>query len=133
VVLFRQLNPRIAPDDALYTGPPAGRRSGLYAAFLQVCNVTSEVRTTSDDVHLEDAFGERFAPRPERVAGRFAYRPTELAPGECLPGPNSTAEQSFDGAALVFEVPFESTRERPLILEIGDEAAAEPERIQLDV
>jgi hypothetical protein len=130
VVLFRQLNPRVAPDDALYAGPPAAPRSGIYAAFLRVCNESAEARTTTGDVHLEDAFGERFAPQPARVPDRFGYRPARLEPGECLPGPDSAAEQSFDGAALVFEVPFESARERPLVLEIGEN---ERKRIQLDV
>lgn len=33
---------------------------------------------------------------------------------------------------LVFDVPFESTAERPMVLEIGDPAGSEVARIQLD-
>jgi len=133
VVLFRQLNPSIAPDDALYDGPPAARANALFAAFVRVCNEGSQRRRVSEDVHLEDAFGEKFAPQPERVPDSFEYRAVELAPGECLPGRATPAEQTFDGAALVFEVPIASARERPLILAIRPNALEDPERIQLDL
>jgi hypothetical protein len=44
------------------------------------------------------------------------------------------ADRAFDGAALVFEVPYETTQERPLILEIRERGeGGEQARIGLDV
>jgi hypothetical protein len=34
VPTFRQLNPRIEPDDTFYDEPPPGEGSGVYAAFI---------------------------------------------------------------------------------------------------
>jgi hypothetical protein len=84
-------------------------------------------------VVLEDALGQTFRPLPARVPDRLGYSRTELAPGECLPDPDSSAEQTFDGAAVVFEVPIESTRERPMILEIRGRGLRPHARVQLDL
>lgn len=132
VVLFRQLNPSEPPDDALYEGDPPGGDEGAYAAFIRVCNASDQPRTPSRSIRLEDAFNQPFGPRAELVPDRFAYQPRRLEPGECLPAPNSAAEQTFDGAALVFRVPFRSVRERPLVLEISA-GQGRRARIRLDL
>jgi hypothetical protein len=49
------------------------------------------------------------------------------------PAPDSAADRTFDGAALVFEVPFESTAERPMVLEIAGPTGSGAARIQLDL
>jgi hypothetical protein len=133
VVLFRQLNVRGAPDDALWEGPPSRAGRGLYAVIVRACASGSEPARTSERLHLEDAFGERFAPRPDDTADEYEYAPVELEPGECTPAPGSAADRTFDGAALVFDVPFESTAERPMILEIADPTGSGTARIQLDL
>lgn len=132
VVLFRQLNPRITPDRALYEGPPLEQGQGLYAAFLLACNVSEEVQTPTADVHLEDAFGDEFEPLPN-VGDTFAYRPQPLRPDACLPTEGSAADQTFPGAALLFKLGFDDVRERPLILELRSQSDSETFRIQLDV
>jgi hypothetical protein len=130
-VLFRQLNVQVAPDDALWKGSPPRAGNGLYTVVVRACAAGPEPARMSERLHLEDAFGERFSPRPGDTADAYAYTPVELEPGECAPAPASAADRTFDGAALVFEVPFESTAERPMILEIADPTGSGAARIQL--
>jgi len=132
-VLFRQLNVRGAPDDALWEGGTPHSDRGLYAVFLRACAAGREPVRTSERIHLEDAFGQRFAPRAADTADTFEYSVTPLAPGECSPEAGSAADRTFDGAALVFSVPFASVQERPMILEIADPTGGGAARIQLDL
>jgi len=60
VVLFRQLNPNVPPDDALYEGDPPGRDEGAYAAFIRACNASEEPRTPTRSIRLEAAASVRF-------------------------------------------------------------------------
>ena len=129
VPTFRQLNPRIEPDDTFYDGPPPGEGSGVYAAFIQACNPQPPVETPSSRIFLEDAFGERFDP-VEQPDNELAYHPRPLQAGACLP--SESAATTADGAVLAFIVPFESTAERPMILVIRGKGAAE-RRIRLDL
>jgi hypothetical protein len=129
VATFRQLNPRIEPDDAFYDGPMPGVGSGVYAAFITACNSESREETPSSRIFLEDAFGERFEP-VEQPRNELAYDPRPLEAGECIP--SESAATKADGAVLAFIVPFESTAERPMILVIEGAAGAE-QRIELDL
>lgn len=133
VVLFRQLSPGTPPDDALWEGEPPPPGKGLYLAVVRACATGDGPARTSGDVRLEDAFGQRFEPRPAGTADEFEYSATELEPGECTPAAGSAADRTFDGGALVFDVPFDSTSERPLVLEIGDPGGSATARIQLDL
>lgn len=137
IVRFRQLNPRIPPDRAVVAGLPApAEGQAYYAAFLTACNRADTTRTTTARIHLEDAFGQRFAPVARSEESVFAYRARPLQPGTCLPVEDSPADRTVDGAALVFDVPVEAARERPMILELArrpggtGRAAA---RVQLDL
>lgn len=129
---FRQLNPRAQPGDDLYTGRPPGEGRGLYVLYLRACNDGDRPVRASRDVVVEDAFGETFAPRPGDVAPAFRYAPDgAIAPGTCAPASGTVARQRLEGGALVFTIPFEDARERPLILEVSDGEARG--RLQLDV
>lgn len=130
VPLFRELNPNVQPDRALYDGPPPAEGHGLYAAFLQVCNPGATTIEPTGRVALEDAFGQRFRPLPATDPD-LGYRPEPLAARACLPARGTVAARTFDGAAVVFELPFDAVRERPLVLELV--AGSERRRIQLDV
>jgi hypothetical protein len=130
VTLFRELNPRVEPDDALWDGPPPGRGKALYAAFVRACNRGGEHARPTDDIHLEDAFGQRYAPQAAADAD-FAYRPVSLGPGDCVPSQDSAAERTYSGRALIFEVPLSEVSERPFVLELRD--GDEVRRVQLDV
>ena len=129
-VLFRELNPRVPPDRSLVERGAPAQGVGLYAAFIRVCNDSGEPRQPTGDIHLENAFGDRFSPR-----GRsgLAYRPQMLEHGACIPADNSVAAETFNGAPLVFRVPFDAAQERPMVLEIQPRAGADPVRIELDL
>jgi len=130
-MLFRELNGTLSPDDTVLTGPPAGPDRGFYGLFLRVCNRSGQRRITTSDVHVEDAFGTVFPPRPILTADEVQYRPAPLESGECLPGDGTAAERLLDGAALVFAIPFDKLGARPFVLELRDRG--ETRRIQLDL
>jgi hypothetical protein len=132
VVLFRQLNPQAAPESALVEGvPPDGQ--GYYAAFVTVCNDSDEPHLATNDIHLEDAFGNTFAARNTDVDPELAYDPRRLQPEACEPADGSAAEETYNGAALVFSVPFDAVQRRPMILEIQPRDGGAPARVQLDL
>jgi hypothetical protein len=133
VVSLREINPFTTPDDALWTGAPAAAGTGLYMVALHACGAADGPARATGEIHLEDAFGQRFDPRGGPTADAYEYRPRTLAPGECLPRRDSPAEATFGGAVLVFAVPFEATAERPLVLELGDPASDATARVQLDL
>ncbi len=134
VVRFRELNPRIPPDRSIAPAQPPRPGTNYYAAFVTACNRSSGMRTPTSLIHLEDAFGQRFAAVERDNA--FGYAPRPLGPGECLPVPDSVTERALDGSALVFEVPLQAARKRPLILELerrpGGRGRAAA-RVQLDL
>ena len=132
-VLFRQLNPRVVPDRSLVEQPAVEPDVGLYAVFLRVCNDSDEEGRPTDDIVLEDAFGQTFRPLRSAVDPELNYQPRSLAPESCVPASGSTADETFSGAALVFGVPFESAQERPMVLEIRPRGGGDAARIQLDL
>ena len=134
VAMFRQLNPRIPPDRALYDGP-LEPRVGLFAAFLTACNESGEPRRPTAAVQLEDAFGEVYPRAAGRTGSPLLYSPDVLPPDGCVPAQDGTADRSLPGAAVLFKVPFEALSNRPFVLEFrgseGDEAAVQ--RVQVDL
>lgn len=134
VAMFRQLNPRIAPDRALYDGPLEGR-VGLFAAFLIACNESDEPRRPTAAVQLKDAFGEVY-PRVAMLADNpLLYSPEPVQPDRCLPVEDGTADRTLPGAAVLFKVPFDALSNRPFILEFRGSESGEAvvERVQLDL
>ena len=134
VILFRELNPETVGDRSLVKAVSTDADHGLYAAFVEVCNRGREPQAPSARIVLEDAFGEAWKPLREGVERSLAYRPRKLAPDACIPATGSVAARTFDGAAVVFEVPYSATQERPLILDIREtEDGGEGARIVLDL
>lgn len=136
VVMFRQINPRLASDGALYEGPLPEEGVGVYAAFLRACNDSDERRTPTSEVKLEDAFGESY-PRLRAVSDEaFDYEPEPLRPDNCLPPDDGAADRAFPGAAILFAIPFDDLGNRPFILELQDRGEAgrlETRRIEVDL
>lgn len=130
VMIFRQLNPRIAPDRALYDGPGPTGDSGVFAAFIEACNVSGEVRRPAARVSLEDAFGDAYPRLEAASASGYDYDAVRLRPDECLPPEDSAADRAFPGAALLFRIPFDRLGNRPFVLELRDGGVR---RIELDV
>lgn len=133
VPVFRELNVRTTPDDGLWKGGPPADGANLYGVFVRSCAEGSEPGTMSRRIHLEDAFGQRFAPQTARTAPQFRYAPATLEPGRCAPRDGSLAEQVAGGQALVFELPLQAIRERPLVLEIDAASGDEERRIELSL
>jgi hypothetical protein len=131
VQIFRQLNPYEEPN--VYRGPPAPADSALYAAFICACAVGGEPARATEAIHLENAFGQRFAALEPEPGTRVAYRPRRLQAGQCIPPPDSLAARTFSGSPLIFRVPLEAAAERPMVLEIRDIDADEKARIVLDL
>ncbi len=133
-VIARQLNPGGEPDRAILEGVDVDRSGGplLVAVMLRVCNDSGRPRTPTGDLILEDAFGTRLQPVELPADNQLAYRPRELAPGECLPPDGSAAEATLGGGALVFRVPLEIRRNPPLGLRIGS-GTGERQTVAIDL
>ena len=119
VYITRELNLAIAPDSAYYTGKPAKKGRALYGVFLKTCNEGSKPRLTASTFHVEDNQGNRFEPIDLGKDNAFAYRPTRLLPGDCIPADGSVAQLGPSAASmLLFDFPLTNTENRPLELKI---------------
>lgn len=136
IAMFRQINPRLASDKALYEGPPPEGDVGVFAAFVRACNTSDVRRTPTKDVTLEDAFGESYR-RLQAVSDEaFDYDPRPLRPDLCLPSSEGAAERAFPGAVLLFEVPLDELGNRPFVLQLQDRnenGDVEARRVELDL
>jgi hypothetical protein len=121
VFITRQLNPRVTPDDAYVTeDAPAGET--LYGVFIQACNQSDEPHETAGDFHIKDNQENEFEPEELPEDNTFAYSPRTLNPEECIPEAGSVAQLGPSGGAmLLFQLPLETTENRPLELEVEAE------------
>lgn len=117
VYLTRELNLSIAPDSAYYNGKPPGKGRALYGVFVRTCNEGSKARVSASSFHVEDNQGNEFEPVEIEEDNAFAYRPTRLLPGDCIPEDGSPAQLGPTAASmLLFDFPLENTENRPLEL-----------------
>jgi hypothetical protein len=140
VQISRELNPADVEDRGYLVALPAAERAlkpdeTWFAIFLRVQNVTNSPRPAAEEFEIVDTQGTVFRPvelGPENV---FAYRPATLAPKSVLPLPDSpAAENTIQGALLLFKVPYANLENRPLEFEIRDPVS--PDRkaaVALDV
>lgn len=137
VFLTRQLNLAITPDQAYYDGPPVEPGNDLFGVFIEACNPEDSGRTLSPttDFVAEDNQGNEFTPVELPEDNEFAYRARELAPGDCLPEEGSVAQQGpTAGVMLLFELPLETTENRPLELTItGPAGSGDSKKVELDL
>jgi hypothetical protein len=128
IFITRQLNPRVAPDEA-YVEEDAEADEGetLYGVFLQACNRADEGSDSATSVDA-DAFtivdnqGNEFEPEELPEDNDFAYHGRELLPQECIPESGSVAQLGpTAGSMLLFRLPLENTEYRPLELELDGE------------
>jgi hypothetical protein len=133
VVSFRELNPAVDADRTLVRSVGPAPRRGLYAAFIRACNRGDEPVAPAAAFRLRDAFGSNYAPLRDGLELRMLFAPERLSASACIPRDDSVAERTFEGAALVFELPRDIARNRPLLLEIRSLArGGELARIALD-
>ncbi|HYN52851.1 MAG TPA: hypothetical protein VES62_18170 [Thermoleophilaceae bacterium] len=132
VFITRQLNPKITPDEAYVTdeAPPG---ESLYGVFLEVCNASSDVRTPTDKFVILDNQNNRFEPEELPEDNQFAYRSRELDREECIPEAGSVAQLGpTEGSMLLFQLPLQTTENRPLELEVEGEGG-EKLTFELDI
>jgi hypothetical protein len=118
VFITRQLNPDIPPDDAYVTeeAPPG---ETLYGVFIQACNNSEDSHETASDFVVHDNQENRFEPEELPADNQFAYQSRTLAPKECIPEAGSVAQLGpTAGSMLLFQLPLDTTENRPLELEI---------------
>jgi hypothetical protein len=120
VFITRQLNPRVAPDNAyVEEGEDAEEGETLYGVFLQVCNRSDDSHETVDEFKIVDTQGNEFEPEELPEDNQFAYQARELLPHECIPEVGSVAQLGpTAGAMLLFRLPLDNTEYRPLELEV---------------
>ena len=134
VVMFRELDPAVAAHRALAHSVVPAPRHGLYAVFIRACNRGDEPVAPSAAFRIENASGAHYAPLRDGLNRSLRFRPERLEASSCLPREGTLAERAFDGGALIFELPTDITRDRPLVLEIRPLArSGELARIELDV
>jgi len=105
----------------------------LLGVFLEVCNRSDEEHTPSEDFVILDNQNNRFEPEDLPEDNQFAYRARVLAQQECIPEAGSVAQLGpTEGSMLLFQLPLQTTENRPLELEIegeGDEKLT----VELDI
>jgi hypothetical protein len=118
VFITRQLNPEITPDEAYVTqGAPPGET--LYGVFIQACNNSDDSHETASQFIVRDNQENTFEPEELPADNPFAYEARTLAPEECIPEAGSVTQLGpTDGAMLLFQLPLQTTENRPLELEI---------------
>jgi hypothetical protein len=132
VFITRQLNPRVPPDGAYVTddAPPG---ETLYGVFIQVCNHSGEAHETVSDFVVKDNQENEFEPEELPADNAFAYSPRTLDPDECIPEAGSVAQLGPSaGSMLLFQLPLETTENRPLELEMEGESG-ETLTFELDI
>ena len=134
VFLTRQLNPADVEDQS-YTqgiGQPEPE-SAFFGVFMEACNVSDEPLSTASSFLIEDTQGNEFEPLEPAEESSFAYQSATVLLGDCIPAEGSVASEGpTAGVLLVFEIPIESTENRPLELKIQDGydlAAGEPHEL----
>ena len=118
VFITRELNPKIPPDEAYVTqeAPPG---QSLYGVFIEVCNNSDQEHMSADRFVIVDNQNNRFEAKPLPADNPFIYAPRALSPKECIPEAGSVAQLGpSEGSMLLFQLPLQTTENRPLELEI---------------
>jgi hypothetical protein len=132
VFITRQLNPEVTPDEA-YVNEEAPPGETLYGIFIQACNRSDEEHETASDFVVLDNQENRFEPQELPADNQFAYQSRTLAPEECIPESGSVAQLGpTAGSMLLFQLPLETTENRPLELEIEGQEG-ESRLFELDI
>ena len=120
VFITRELNPRVAPDNAYVEADTEPKKDEtLYGVFLQACNRSDDPHTAVNRFKIVDNQGNEFEPEELPPDNQFAYHAKELLPNECLPEAGSVAQLGPSaGLMLLFRLPLANTEYRPLELEI---------------
>ena len=141
IQISRQLNPRDVEDRAYLTGvDPAQARLGKdeawFAVFVRVENPHEAAHVAATQFELSETSGKIY--RPVRIArtNPFAYLGGSVAGHQTLPlnGSVAQANESINGALVLFKVKTASFANRPLELKIlGPTVPQDVVTVDLDV
>jgi hypothetical protein len=139
VQISRILNPSSAEDSAYLKGLPAGEEPAddevWFGIFMRVENETNEELQAAEEFRIHDTQETVFEPLEiDADVNAFAYEPRPVPAGQLLPVPNSpAADNTIQGALLLFKMKVESLGNRPLELEIESSTGGDNAIIELDV
>ena len=120
--ISRQLNPTDFEDRDYLIGLPASQQLGpdedWFGVFVRVEN-DSEGRAGDLGYSIRDTQGNVYRPVAIGPNNLFAYRAAVLRPTDVLPVPSTpAAENTIQGALLLFKVTVANFQNRPLELQI---------------
>jgi hypothetical protein len=139
VQISRVLNPNDREDRDYLVDLPADQQLGSdenwFAVFMRVENDSDKAARATDAYSIKDTQGNVYKPIAMGPKNVFAYRPAVLQPKDILPLPSSAAaENTIQGAMLLFKIPVANFQNRPLVLEIPEpEGGNETGTVDLDV
>jgi hypothetical protein len=139
VQISRVLNANDREDRAYLIDLPAdqqlGPKDNWFAVFMRVENDSDKAAPAADSYSIKDTQGNVYRPVTMGPKNVFAYRPAVLQPKDILPLPDTAAaENTIQGAMLLFKIPVANFQNRPLELEIPAPAGGnETGTVDLDV
>jgi hypothetical protein len=139
VQISRVLNPNDREDRGYLVDLPAdqqlGPKDNWFAVFMRVENDSDRAAPAVDSYSIKDTQGNVYRPVAMGPKNVFAYRPAVMQPKDVLPLPDSAAaENTIQGAMLLFKIPVANFQNRPLELEIpGPAGSNQTGTVDLDV
>lgn len=141
VQVSRELNQFSSEDGSYLDGLTSAQRAlpyktaEWYGVFMQVYNWTNQTHTAARQFYITDTLGDRYVPIVNPTPNSFSYIPAAIPAGGQLPATDSTAFFGpTQGEVLLFQIPYATLSNRPLVLHIVDPANARAQsQIELDV
>jgi hypothetical protein len=140
VQISRILNPASDEDQAYLRGLPEDEAEPAddevwFGIFMRVENETDEPLEAAEQFRIHDTQETEFEPLElDPAVNVFAYEPGTVGPGELIPRVNSpAADNTIQGALLLFRMKVESLGNRPLELEIESREGGDNAIVDLDV
>jgi hypothetical protein len=139
VQISRVLNPTDREDRDYLVDLPADQQlkadENWFAVFMRVENDSDKAAPATDAYSIKDTQGNVYKPIAMGPKNVFAYRPAVLQPKDILPLPSTgAAENTIQGAMVLFKIPVANFQNRPLELLIpSPEGGGETGTVNLDV
>jgi hypothetical protein len=140
VQISRILSPASEEDQAYLRGLPEDEAEPAedevwFGIFMRVENESDEELPAAEEFVIHDTQETRFEPvELDPEANAFAYEPGPVAPGELIPREDSpAADNTIQGALLLYRMKVESLGNRPLELEIESTQGGDNAIVELDV
>jgi hypothetical protein len=139
VQISRLLNPNDPEDKGYLIDLPAGQtlnpKEQWFAVFMRVENGSHHTAPIADQYKIVDTEGNEYTPIQMGPKNVFTYRTRQLGGNSVFPIPGSpAAENTIQGAMLLFKIPVANFENRPLVLDIRSSAVPnEVATVDLDV